>query len=81
MSAVKLTDGIYSVGIQNPNMRVFDIVMQTDSGTTYNSYIVRGSEKTALIETCQRRLLRAVCAEHSGGLRPEGDRLHRDEPQ
>ena len=52
MSAVKLTDGIYSVGIQNPNMRVFDIVMQTDSGTTYNSYIVRGSEKTALIETC-----------------------------
>ena len=52
MSAVKITDGIYSVGIQNPNMRVFDIVMQTDSGTTYNSYIVRGSEKTALIETC-----------------------------
>ena len=51
MSAVKLTDGIYSVGIQNPNMRVFDIVMQTDSGTTYNSYIVRGSEKTALIAT------------------------------
>ena len=46
MSAVKLTDGIYSVGIQNPNMRVFDIVMQTDSGTTYNSYIVRGSEKS-----------------------------------
>ena len=57
MSAVKLTDGIYSVGIQNPNMRVFDIVMQTDSGTTYNSYIVRGSEKTALIETCHDRVL------------------------
>ena len=52
MSAVKITDGIYSVGIQNPNMRVFDIVMKTESGTTYNSYVVRGSEKTALIETC-----------------------------
>lgn len=52
MSAVKITEGIYSVGIQNPNMRVFDIVMKTDSGTTYNSYLVRGSEKTALIETC-----------------------------
>ena len=52
MSAVKITEGIYSVGIQNPNMRVFDIVMKTDSGTTYNSYVVKGSEKTALIETC-----------------------------
>lgn len=52
MSAVKITEGIYSVGIQNPNMRVFDIVMKTDSGTSYNSYLVRGSEKTALIETC-----------------------------
>lgn len=30
MSAVKITEGIYSVGIQNPNMRVFDIVMKTD---------------------------------------------------
>lgn len=52
MSAVKITEGIYSVGIMNPNMRVFDIVMKTDSGTSYNSYLVRGSEKTALIETC-----------------------------
>ena len=52
MSAVKITDGIYSVGIQNPNLRVFDIVMTTESGTTSNSYIVKGSEKTALIETC-----------------------------
>ena len=40
MSAVKITEGIYSVGIMNPNMRVFDIVMKTDSGTSYNSYPV-----------------------------------------
>ena len=52
MSAVKITEGIYSVGIMNPNMRVFDIVMKTDSGTSYNSYLVRGSEKPALIEPC-----------------------------
>ena len=52
MSAIKITDSIYSVGILNPNLRVFDIVMATEFGTTYNSYIVKGSEKTALIETC-----------------------------
>ena len=52
MSAVKITDRVSSVGILNPILRIFDIVMKTDYGTTYNSYIVKGSEKTALIETC-----------------------------
>lgn len=48
----KITDSIYSVGILNPIMRIFDVVMTTDYGTTYNSYIVKGGNKTALIETC-----------------------------
>lgn len=50
MAVEKITDGIWSVGILNPNLRVFDIVMSTDYGTTYNSYLVKGSEKTALVE-------------------------------
>lgn len=48
---LKITDSVYSVGALNPNLRVFDIVMKTDFGTSYNSYLVKG-EKTALIETC-----------------------------
>lgn len=48
---IKISDSIYSVGALNPNLRVFDIVMRTEFGTSYNSYLVRG-EKTALIETC-----------------------------
>lgn len=52
MAATKITSHIHSVGILNPNMRVFDIVMKTESGTSYNSYLVQGEEKTALIETC-----------------------------
>ncbi|WP_343252391.1 FprA family A-type flavoprotein [Ligaoa zhengdingensis] len=52
MAARKVTDGVMSVGILNPIMRIFDVVMRTDYGTTYNSYVVRGREKTALIETC-----------------------------
>jgi flavorubredoxin len=46
----KITNDIFSVGILNPNLRVFDIIMKTDYGTSYNSYIVKGSEKTALVE-------------------------------
>lgn len=52
MSANKVTDAIYSVGALNPAMRVFDIVMKTEYGTTYNSYLIQGEEKTALIEVC-----------------------------
>ena len=50
MSAVKLAEGLYSVGILNPGLRVFDIVMSTEYGTTYNSFLLKGKEKTVLIE-------------------------------
>ncbi len=49
MAAEKITDRIYSVGVQNPDLRVFDIVMATKYGTSYNSYVVKG-EEVALIE-------------------------------
>lgn len=48
---MKISDAIASVGVLNPSLRVFDIVMRTEYGTTYNAYLVRG-EETALIETC-----------------------------
>ncbi len=51
MSINKITNNVYSVGVLNPNLRIFDVVMKTEYGTTYNSYIIKGSEKTALIET------------------------------
>jgi Uncharacterized flavoproteins len=47
----KISDSVYYVGVFNPNLRVFDIVMKTDFGTSYNSYIVK-AQKTALIEAC-----------------------------
>lgn len=52
MSAIKLSENIYSVGVLNPNLRVFDVIMKTEYGTSYNSYIVKGNDKTALIDTC-----------------------------
>lgn len=36
---------------QDPGLRVFDIIMHSDHGTSYNSYIVKGTEKTVLFET------------------------------
>ena len=45
----KKTSGTWAV--QDPGLRVFDIIMHSDHGTSYNSYIVKGTEKTVLFET------------------------------
>jgi len=49
MSVIKISDGVYSVGVTNPALRIFDIIMYAEYGTTYNAYLIKG-EKTALIE-------------------------------
>lgn len=51
MAAYTITKDIHSVGVLNPNLRIFDVVMKTEYGTSYNSYVVKGTDKTALIET------------------------------
>lgn len=50
MSAFKLSDHVYAVGVMNPSLRVFDIVMESRYGTSYNAYLITG-EKNVLIET------------------------------
>lgn len=49
MKAVPIKEGVYWVGALNPDLRVFDVVMRTDHGTTYNSYLVQ-AEKVALVD-------------------------------
>lgn len=50
MSILKLTPHVTSVGVANPGMRIFDIVMRAEYGTTYNAYAVLGSHNV-LIDT------------------------------
>lgn len=49
----EIIDNIYWVGVIDYDLKVFDIIMETEFGTTYNSYLVVGSEKTALIDTAK----------------------------
>ncbi|MDO5140374.1 MAG: FAD-dependent oxidoreductase [Eubacteriales bacterium] len=49
----QLNSSLYWTGILDKELRVFDIIMHTEFGTTYNSYILKGSEKTALFETAK----------------------------
>ncbi len=49
--AVAIKDGVFYTGALDPDLRVFDIVVPTNNGTTYNSYFIQGSRKSALIDT------------------------------
>lgn len=51
MAVREIKAGIYSVGVIDWDREVFDEFMPLPEGTTYNSYLVKGSEKTALIDT------------------------------
>ncbi|MGL4977736.1 MAG: FAD-dependent oxidoreductase [Cetobacterium sp.] len=51
MNSFKLKDDIYWIGSLNPDLKVFDVIMETQFGTTYNSYLLKGSEKIAVFET------------------------------
>ena len=54
MNTLQLADNVWWVGVKDPDLRIFDIVMETKQGTTYNAYLVKG-EKVALIDTVKKQ--------------------------
>lgn len=51
MDAKQLKEGFYWTGVLDEKLQVFDIIMRTDFGTTYNSYVLCSEGKTVLFET------------------------------
>ncbi|ANE56589.1 FprA family A-type flavoprotein [Methylomonas sp. DH-1] len=49
--AVPLSERVHWVGAFDPNLRIFDIILKTANGTSYNAYVIRGSEGVAVIDT------------------------------
>ena len=49
---LKLTDDVSWIGIRDTDIVTFDIVMETQHGTTYNSYFI-DAEKKAVIDTAK----------------------------
>ncbi len=50
MAIQKIKENIYSVGVIDWDRRLFDQLIPLPHGTSYNSYVVIGSEKTVLID-------------------------------
>lgn len=55
MQTIKLKEDFYWTGIIDENLRVFDIIMYTEFGTTYNSYVLKAGDKTVLFETAKAK--------------------------
>ncbi len=64
MEIKEITDGIYAAPTIHWDRRLFDELIPLPDGTSYNAYIVKGDEKTALIDTAdpskQQELLDAL---------------------
>ncbi|MFT4303386.1 MAG: FprA family A-type flavoprotein [Candidatus Woesearchaeota archaeon] len=49
----KINDSVFEVGVRAPKKPIFDNLIPLPKGTSYNSYIIKGSEKIALIDTVE----------------------------
>ncbi len=50
-AVIELRNGVYWVGVKDWARRTFDGLIPLPHGTSYNAYVVRGSAKTALVDT------------------------------
>ena len=57
MEAFELKPGLYFTGAIDHDLRVFDIIMYTEYGTTYNSYVLKTQHHTVLFETAKAKCL------------------------
>ena len=51
MKPEKITESAYSLRVNHFNRHLFDSLIPLPEGTSYNAYLVKGSEKTALLDS------------------------------
>jgi len=51
MAVQQIKEGVFSVGSRDWDRRLFDELIPLPDGTSYNSYLIKASEKTVLIDT------------------------------
>jgi flavorubredoxin len=51
---LKITDDVHWIGVLDPDIRTFDVVMETQYGTTYNSYYIN-ADKKVIVEASKEK--------------------------
>ncbi|KAJ4455459.1 putative Flavo-diiron protein FprA1 [Paratrimastix pyriformis] len=70
--ATEVKPGLFYTGTTDPDLRVFDIVMMTTYGTSYNSFVLKGREKTCLFETTKPKFYDQFLARINDAIGPQG---------
>lgn len=55
MKTLQLKENFWWTGIVDENLKVFDIIMYTEFGTSYNSYVLKSGQMTILFETAKAK--------------------------
>ena len=66
MQKRKIRQDIYWLGAVDWDRRLFDSLIPLPDGTTYNAYLVHGSEKTALLDTVDPPMAEVLMAQLAG---------------
>jgi len=63
MNARKIKPDIYWLGAVDWDRRLFDSLIPLPDGTSYNAYLIQGSEKTALLDTVDPSMTHVLLAQ------------------
>ncbi|MBC2742052.1 MAG: FprA family A-type flavoprotein [Desulfosarcina sp.] len=66
MFARKIKDSIYWMGSVDWDSRLFDSLIPLPDGTSYNAYLIEGSEKTVLLDTVDPSMANELLAQLEG---------------
>lgn len=50
----KIADDIYFIGVFDPDIRTFDIVMKTANGSSYNAYLIQTDDGVIIVDTVKK---------------------------
>jgi NADH oxidase (H2O-forming) len=51
LGTIEIKPGLFWIGAEDPELRTFDDLFPTEHGTTYNSFLIKGTDKVAIIDT------------------------------
>ena len=67
--AIRISKDLYYIGVSDPDIRTFDIIMKTANGTTYNAYLLKTSQGVIIFDTVKKEFedvffekLESVCS-------------------
>jgi len=66
MKARKIKDRIYWMGSVDWDRRLFDDLIPLPDGTSYNAYLIEGSEKTVLLDSVDPAMADELMAQLEG---------------